>query len=72
MPVAEAVCVCLCFLREEHPTLALMTCGVVNESVLMCVTVCRCVDGHVDVCISVSICGVGTCVLNLLEVPSGE
>lgn len=38
---------------------ALMTCGVVSESVLVCVTVCHCVDGHIDVCISVSIWGGG-------------
>lgn len=67
VPMTEAVCVvCLCVLREEHPTLALMTHEVVSESVLMCVTVCHCVDRHVDVCISVSICGVSTCVLSLL------
>lgn len=59
----------MCVLREEYPMPALMTCGVVSESVLVCVTVCHCVDGHIDVCISVSIGG-GTCVLTLLEVPS--
>ena len=36
----------------------------------MCVTLCQCADWHVDVCISVSICGVGTCVHEVTEVPS--
>ena len=63
-----SVCPSLCFLREERPTAALMTCGEVSEPGLMSVTACRCVD----VRISVSLCGVGTCVLSLLEVPSGE
>lgn len=70
--VAEAVCVCVSLhvLREKHPTLALLTCGAVSESVLTCVIVCQCVDWHVDVCISVSICGMGTCVQQFTEVPS--
>lgn len=59
------VCVSLHVLREMHPTLALLTRGTVGESVLMCVAVCQCADWHADVCISVSVCGVGTCVLEL-------
>ena len=73
MFVAEVVCVCvsLCVLREEHPTPALMTCGAVSESELICVTVFRGVDGHVDVFPCLSVEWVPVC-MRLLEVSSWE